>query len=316
MALCLASLVLNNAYKSENVTKMIASRSLLPCQNLDQLYKDNLSVYTLVSVVAIHDHIKHDSAKPLVKNHLVTLYWRNHPIEIVSEMFRTTFHFQANRLTRQTDINVLLNATLHPIVETLVSTITHYLEKIWNKPTKVPYENLTAQLLRQYEETMINSVKNCSGSAVVAPTYVAAKYARTLTSIDNFTKVKYVDISEETYFQAFQTFVFAGNVPMFTLKRFKAIKSSLIFNWYYNFVFQTTMVVIDKSEPYRAPSIKGNIFVVCALLLVGQALSILVLLFERLLIIQYEYFFKVVKVNCLKIVMFFKRTRVKRFKIK
>lgn len=286
MTYCLACIVLNNAYKSENILRMIQPREILPYKTISQLKQDNFSIYTRINKVFVEHWVRWDDRNVVNKNHNFQWEWNTKLVEVVDDLSDTdALGRNAEKLE---DKDVLLLSHLQPLIANLVEPARTYLNNISMEASNVQFSNkllaFVDWFINNYNNILESSLRNCSRTAVVGPGYLVAQLAKKLIH-SNFENARHLDISDQTYFQALQAFKFYNVVPSHIRIRLKVLQTSHLFEWWYKVVAEATKVDINKIETLGATTMAGNILVVFVVWLIGQTLAAAAIFLERSLTI-------------------------------
>jgi len=317
-----AALIFTNAYKSENINKIIAPRKVEPYKTLEELLHDNFTIFSRSTSISFLHY--GSNKKEFYRQDSTNITWPNGYIYLTFDKFQ--FKNNTADLWGEIDSFVFRNAlSLIPELEKRLyhSTHTHVykgeiVKSLLNifpskgSPNIRQQENMFREMYSKKEEQhILKSLESCNKAAVVIPSNMCKQYAlKVLQSTPSVSS--HVSIGTETYFSTYFLFTFEGTVPPYVIRRMKSSHAAGLFEWWQRFIGGSDMVdVLRQSNHFKAMSITGNIVVVFVLLSAGLLAACVIFLFEHGLTI-----YKAVKKLCEILVRLILTTCLKSLKSK
>lgn len=286
----LASVVISNAYKNNNVYHMIAPREPIPLETFEELMNDNFIVYARIGYLnywsTYHYIVK---TKTIFSPHII------HGLSLkdaLSEVHLMNFGWLGNASvkTKQLFDMVYENVSIHVSVFSLIRRINRLIETIYNQVgyqgnTNSPeYTKLTGMkaeltsLIRTKEKMyLLEHMTRCNKSAIVVPEHVSSEYAKILVQAGK----SHVFIGKETYTKLFYGFRLGGYVPFHLVRRIKSVEVAGLWDWWSKFISRD-LELANSWVPNTLvkPNMSGNVVVIFLLLLSGFGLALLCCLLE------------------------------------
>lgn len=282
--MCLASVVLSNAYKYDNVYRMIAPKDDIPYKYFKQIRDAGYTTYTKSSSVSLNplyigmfNYMVTDPLADFIVTKQNLAENKKLGVIIQSDVAVQSGFFTTSALAYN---ELYLNSDLHPDLGKLVMS----LAKEMNISTvEAPSEReLTVfkEILQERERQLLfKNLKICNKTAVVLPTHMAQLFAIKLQKANkrfsetNFSR-KQIDVSEEEYYHTYYTFSLKGNVPPFVMRRIKGAKMSGIFEWHHRRISSSIKYMPDTNRLVHSPTMSGNVLVIFVVFFVGLAIGI------------------------------------------
>ncbi len=275
LGFALAALILNNAYKSDNVYRMTLPRNILSYTNFSDLVQNKFTVYTQLSFVTTfgqHPGFS-DSFVFTKKRHVI----------------RGTNLTQAFEIHSQLHATGNVNSNITPHLDKFVYNFSDIHDEVNNIAEKLGYPwnfdenriNFRKNLFELDEQILLRKLSSCQNIALVLPTYQCQQFAM-ITKRDFSDISKFVDIGEENYFKSQHVFTFKGVVPPYLILRIKSILSSGVFEWWQDIALLKTKYIarLTHEQTLERPTLAGNILVIFVSLLVGLSLGLVCMLLE------------------------------------
>lgn len=278
LGFALAALVLNNAYKSDNVYRMTLPRNIVPYTNFSDLVQNKFTVYTQLSYVALFSEypIVSKSSVFTKKRHIFRGKNLSQVFEIQSQLHATGN--VNSRVAPNLDKLAYNYSDIHDEVQSIAEKLGYPWD--WDLQTNLNFRN---NLFRLDEQVLLKKLSSCKNIALVLPTYQCQQFA--VTTKRDFADVsKFVDVGEETYFKSHHVFTFKGVVPPYLIVRVKSILASGVFEWWQEIALLKSKYIgrSSREQTLEKPNLSGNILVVFVILLGGLALGLVCMLLECL----------------------------------
>lgn len=272
-AVCLAALVISNAYKRENMLKMIQPRGKIPYESFSQLVQHSFEIYTRAS------RITHVIDQKCNENDRSQCTRKN--LTMVNPHFYTNFYVRLRSDVFQ------LKESKSPFFDFLYKYSKIVPETI---SEKVDYS--ISELLMRQNKAIENKLLTCKKQAAIVPEIVAAE-------METILKQKYpkdqVYVGKDILFQSGLYFgfdnLYSDNSPVpskIIVNRYAGYKEAgFLTNWKNGMDFLARIRgqrgnYTKTLETTRA-SLSGNISVIFVVLAVGILFSIAGFIFERYL---------------------------------
>ncbi len=282
----LACIFLTNAYKSDNMYKIIEPINIKPYKNFDELIQENFTSYTRSSLIWINilnkpkPNFGYNTSNMLngnfefVSPHELRIENRidgNIYSEIMNIQLESLGAIRENdpqeqKLFNHTGLNTdVIHVTnkFYPILESVDTEVLDASDLFYSQQRN----EFRKKYLRAEKSLLFNSLKTCSKTALILPTYLCQKYAQNISQT-NTNLASHLSVGTETYFQAYQVFSFEGVVPPYILRRMKGLHTSGILEWWQRFV-AGSHPTINRQQQLKEPSMHGNILVIFYILLFG-----------------------------------------------
>lgn len=235
----LASIVLSNAYRSENMYNITKLRKQIPYYRLQELLDNNFTIYSRSSYIFFDALSLHYSTRGTFPNlttvnphYLAYSPKHKHMLRVTSELYELVMAIKGYNETVDVVLSKLFNATrLHPELESIVTTIFYPFMKTrsrWSQssidaPRKTAW-NLESKSLR-------NFLFQCTKTALVIPEDLAIQFGREL-QLNNTPDVY---IGKEIYSGTRLSLTFSGWIQPIVFRRLKIIKESGLWDWWPKF---------------------------------------------------------------------------------
>lgn len=294
-ALSLATLVISNCYKSENVYRMVYPRLALGYEKLDELLRDNFSIYASTGII----FVRMDKIKISPELHPHWLYGNRSFTNTESSVF---VHSSLLKHTKE-ELNSkerllgeisILHFDVPKMLTTLIEDALVLFKVIanWDPWAFLTCAKLISRHYRMLENQILyDEISTCNKSALVLPEYMFGNVVSYVQKhSDNSDKIY---IGKEKFFSKFTGFRITGNISPHLIRRIQAVRDSGLFEWTQN-IFRNA--VVKKHEETRIlrpqkPNMRGNILVFFIVLLVGLSVSTSVHILERRkVILKYAFF--------------------------
>lgn len=274
-AFLLMGVVVSNAYKNTNVYNMIAPRSPIPYEKIEELVEDNFVIYAPVTFNEIENEmdrfevgVDHDETTLVDvlsvsdKNYTIPIYF------FMSDEFPPGVfgHIRSHKESIQDFVT-------H--VETQIPAIQN-----------VDWQQEQLFWLEQYDffsklqdEVLLKSLQECRNIAVVLPESMCWKYRQKMR---NLKSGHHVFIGKEQYAKMYNLYYFQGLIPGSVTLRVKTIHESGIWEWQNKLVESIFKgkAMINQKLILAAPNIQGNILIVFIIWLGGVAIAGIVRVIE------------------------------------
>ncbi len=276
----LAAVVLNCAYKNDNIYRMALPRNPIYLETLDDIVKNNFTIFTRssrlfifkgwskttnYSNIQIQSRSGHTIRDPGMSYFLAD-----------SEVYEEYYSFGRIRGTNASGELVYEKSKLHPklfkTLKEIISLNIDYNNLTWSEVEK----NLKKLFWEKEDEILINELGLCKNIAVVVPPQKRNEIGRKMLTNDFRNKNNKLHIGKEVVFKSFTVFSLRGLVPPFVISRMKQIGSSGILDRWIKLLSGDKVTLnlraLDGSELHR-PSMKGNILTVFVVMLAGNVNS-------------------------------------------
>lgn len=287
-----ASIVLSEAYRNDNVYKMILPRKTVALETLSQLLQENFQIFTRSSSVRFSGlRIDNISALEIeLRNRGHTIYEKSSMTTIDSEV--SMFDMSSRKMTpeNQNDYIMRNSTKLHWKIPNLFLDLIKRNEIfIRNQSLDIFDEvvarrrmnkELTGKILDFEERFLLDHLSKCKKSAVVLPSYMIYDFTSKLKG-NNISGSGQVSIGKERYFSGYQIFNLEGPVPYFVTLRLRAVQVSGIMEWWGTLVKGKILADEVRSSPKQA-TMSGNISVIFVVMFTGHCLSIIYFMLEFL----------------------------------
>lgn len=215
----LAMLVINNAYKNDNVYRFVQPRQALRFQRFEQLQQYNFTMYSklMFFYLVVENYRKALKSRDLQvnTNHKVVLWDFDYCIVLRSGIgLGAMYKKDVTKLDR-----LLFNESrLHPV--TVNRLIDPNLYKNFIKNTKVATKQ---QIARKWDrENILKSFRSCKKVAIFMAAYEVEEFVK--SSIKQGEKYEmYVDVSKIGYYPTNHAFALHNILPPFIVTRMKAM---------------------------------------------------------------------------------------------
>lgn len=223
----LTGIILSNGYKNSNVYNMIAVRKPVPYEYVQELIKDNFTLYTRLDSVKIFEKVngqvilrelettggsyivndEDDSyavagiseVAAAMRNHVLTLRDPILPMSTEVDNFGRLV-ISSTTSTRLNSSGVLQSSRLMNIVKKEINDLSPHTIFLASIITKT-LDKVTYEIRKLEENEMYDSIKDCRKVGLILPEYLCHKYARRLqhetdlsdiyVGKDTFTEVKW-----------------------------------------------------------------------------------------------------------------------------
>lgn len=301
--LSLAAIVLTNAYKNDNVLRMVSSRQIAPVTNFEELVDGNYKIYTRAAFLDVVFNMRDFPAgvpkpRPWDRHDVVRITNSRSWILLESEVLQLSKQFAKNNEQIPTFFERIQNKSELPYsVLAALQNVSAFEEPEKSSghfpapgffggfPTRrgksFQKDLFKNWFLLQEEKMTINRLKQCNKTAMLLPSHDAVDTAKHFVS--RFGQIKqYFDVGLETYFPNYQTISLSGSrLPLKWLFRIQAAKESFILErWQQQFI-ELRRRFLDKAIRPTAASMSGNILVIFVVYLFGQLLSVIMYGFEH-----------------------------------
>lgn len=286
----LVGIVISNAYKSNNVYKMISPRKPIPYETVRELLQDNFTVYTRVIDLHVFGS---QGVKPLnLLNQLKNSqgpydYMHRGKVTVVAvseiaEAMKTylmSLRHLYNRLLQMPRMDQSKMAKSGVLSTSIInSVISHQINITLQKAILLRGE-ITADfvskerqmLVEAQEEFYLRDLKKCNRAAIILPKELGHKY-----------KLPHVYTGqEESYTDVGWSFTLTGGaLPPYLPKSIKSIHENGIWKRWSR-LFTTVSVADSGNSEVRAGSMGGNVVIVFLVWLTGMAGSFICAIAER-----------------------------------
>lgn len=294
-ALLLMGIILSNAYKNANVYNMIIPRKLVPYKHLTELVRDQFKIYTRSKSVSLSSNLplrtfwenQNDTSKQLKQTHLEShcvVYefpFKEHlSIRHDSDVADLHAFAEKSELPQVYNKSTYLLYVKTSLIPLTMSFLYKVVNGIKNPELLTPLQLLLAfdrQFLQQESDILRNSLKKCSKSAVVIPTYLGYKFVKQLVKEG----IDHVYQGAETYYEMNLVFEVKGQFPRYVVQRARyAERCGLWKRWRRLFKGRYIRKVVKRTGPLETPTMKGNVIVIFLLLEAGLVAALVFFRFE------------------------------------
>lgn len=295
----LAALVLSNAYKNDNVYRMISPRTSLPYEKLSQLVQDKVTLYTRAETIMFNINNIYPDLDPNI-----SLLWNsNHEIQgsaFVNSEILTLLRRAADshRITRKSVLklgndpgvslmHVYEQSRLHPrvkkVLRTLLGRVLREFRSLKDSVFLLSFlDNATwflkRNIMKSERRIILETIGNCTKTAVLLPEDVAVANAKFLVRQN----VPLVHIGQEVYTDPHMDIRFKGTVPPYVYRRLYSLEASGIWDWWTN-LFRSHVKIgyWGVTSVPKKPAMDGNILLVFFLLGYGFSVATVMFMLEK-----------------------------------
>lgn len=292
-AVLLAGIVLNNAYRFDNIYNMILPRKRIPYERLDELISDQFKLYSRIKITQIpklyspDDFIQNKSGSDLlnliVDNITERLRDNSNTVQETIDIFPGAFP-ELMYATEYSDETMKLDnhgsTTFGELSEralrlltlpqvTLKAMIRQYLQlldELESSDHNLNNSDSSAKFVSVYiveEENILERMLKTSGNvATIMPVVDCFRYKQNLQSSG-----VQCDVGIEQYSMGTTGVTFEGRLNIRLLRRIRWMEQSGVIDWWNSYLQQQPTP--DVTKPVRAASMAGNILVVFIVLLAG-----------------------------------------------
>ncbi|CAL8133341.1 unnamed protein product [Orchesella dallaii] len=258
----MATIVLSNAYKNDNVYNMIAPRKFIPYTQFEQLEAADFKVYTRINLETGLNKMNRMSLLKEVYRigetpHVIYGNHRNWYSEVL-------FHFQKveNRKFDTTMMQKVVNRSKLPddAVDILQATMANY------KNNREVHDYMQNKSLNE-------RLLKCNKVALILPDLIARQYLGMLRKRG----LKHSSISSSALFEDGMGFYLCGWMPNRLIRRLEGLQGSGIRNRMNDIYKAVRQIHVSGGEmDQEVPAMGGNIIVIFAVLCAGYVLTILI----------------------------------------
>lgn len=283
----LASIVLSNAYRSENMYNITKLRKQIPYNRLQELLDNNFTIYSRSSYIFFDALSLHYSTRGTFPNlttvnphYLAYSPKHKHMLSVTSELYELVMAIKGYNETVDVVLSKLFNATrLHPKLESIITktfypfmkTTSRWSQSLIDAPRKTAW-NLESKSLR-------NFLFQCTKTALVIPEDLAIQFGREL----QLKNIPDVYIGKEIYSGTRLSLTFSGWIQPIVLRRLKIIKESGLWDWWPKFIRSSKQFIVEDSyikKETEKPNMGGNIMLLFIMILYCLSGTVTVFVFE------------------------------------
>lgn len=274
-AFMLAMLVLSNAYKSDNMYRIVLPRKLLPLETLEQLIKQRFTVLSELMGLFLF-------LKPNTKTRYFRLNTNDFDVDLWDPRYglhvRSSVTYMHKMSGRDNSDQLLFeyarldNATTNFLIQ----------EETYENVLKNKQQHEILWHFKKLDtDNRIRCFKACDNVALVLPIHRIEEYLKDEKIVGKNIS-KFVDVGKTDYFQPHQVFSLQSVVPSFVFRRMKRLQESGVFDWWQKFLGGSGQFKKwrEKEIEVQTPKMSGNILVIFVLLMGGLGISFCLLLFE------------------------------------
>lgn len=281
----LASIVLSEAYRNDNVYRMILPRKIITIDKFDQLLKEKIPIFTRSSSVRFPRLTLTNVSGLDFGFHFGrhTIYEKASWARVDSEV--KIFDMSSYESWVENKINALvaskteLHMGVKNIMQDLIAENEIFVRNLnislsdQTGARRLKHEEMTRKFHKQEEQLLLNQLINSKKSAVVLPTHVVHEFASKLKNNRGQSNGQ-ISIGKEIYFSGYQVFKLEGPIPPFLRNRVRGIEVSGILNWLSTLVSDHGAFDEVGNLPRQA-TMNGNISVVFVVMMVWNCISLI-----------------------------------------
>lgn len=255
----LVGIILSNAYKNDNIYKMITPRKPIPFKYLRELLSHNFSFYTRsISIGPFRlGDLRHDDIT-WETDYIAYTYQLN-----LFQVSKYSHHnINNNRSTLITDV---VNRTKpHPewlpgfikmgtddYVKTGRGDMLHSPIFMWERM------RLYSNFLPEEKKILLRSLTDCQRTALILPDYACWEYLQSAKKGSGWTSR--LSLGREHYSDIDWMFTFRGIISPHVIRRFMGIHQSGIWQWWVELLRRRYDVDAPNAEPVKPANMQGNI---------------------------------------------------------
>lgn len=283
----LATMVLSNGYRSENMYNITKFRKLIPYERFQELLDNNFTIYSRSSYIYFNagslfarTHGAFPNLTTVNSHYLAYSPMYQYILSVTSELYELMMAITGYNEAIDVIFSKLFNNTsLHPKIESIVAS-TFY--PFTNISTLLPASSISGlrETAWNLEHKYLKSfLFDCNKSALVIPEDLANELGRELLLMN----MPHVYMGKEIYSGMRLSLFFKGWIQPIVLRRLKFIKESGVWDWWPRFILSSKQFDIKESysrKEVETPNMKGNIVLLFILLMGCLAGVVLVFIFE------------------------------------
>ncbi len=271
----LAGLVISNAFKSDNIYKVVTPRQRISYESLDELLEDNFRIFSRISTF----DYQFDS-------NLGYFYLEqdNHTFRAAyNDRWQGSGETEAYHFINRSS-NLFQNFQMHPdtfkvfaepidLFDPLLRTGEINLKcTYWCDVTFAQERFWTNQ-----KDLIVKDMENCSKTAWILPKYYAEDISKNLRKSGHHS-----DLGEMAYTKLYLCVGLNGLMPLSLLGQYSLIQTSGILEWWSNLINRTDIIVTNENIPPSKPNMKGHLQVLFYGLSIGHSIAFVGWIFELL----------------------------------
>ncbi len=266
----LGGVVLSNAYKNNNVYNMITHRRPVLYDTLEELIKDDFTIYTRMKYMATWPLAYIPNRTVLIVNqHTVTMTgFRLSYSEVNLAITSTPNDYNEKQLENLQNHSMIYPKALS-FLRKIVDEFHKFYLKSKGKDDAILNQRFKELVYRKDEDILYNELMKCSKTAVILPKYLAHNFAERLQRSD----VPYGKVGSQRFKEVNTAFNIDRLVPPFLMKRISGVEASGIIDWWKRFVGKEYLPQKLPSELVKSATMYGNILVIFIVLLGGLTIS-------------------------------------------
>lgn len=270
-----ASIVISNAYKNDNIYNMIVERRVIPYEKFSELVKEDFTFYTITKSITQHheDSLRLANCRFQFRSETVrrsilcadseinsTLDTINHVVKIWPHMPQQNWSDVMNS-SASLALGIHSRVTLHPrllwdLLNLKMKEVPHY-----------HHYDISSRFKVIEKTYLYESLRSCSKMALILPELMCNQFAQNLTRINKF---KNVFVGKEVYSDSDWMFTLEGWIPLHVIKRFKGMGEAGVWKWWMQLVMSRYgHESRNEREPPTPVHIGGNVIIVFTMWCVG-----------------------------------------------
>ncbi len=287
----LAGLVISNAFKSDNVYKIVTPRLQIPYYTMDELIQDNFKIYSSITEFEYKYTSRRLEWNFYSKDeHTFQLYENGYRGYGSTEvMYFNEMMMSPNVIPISINVQGMFTEPIHLFEPLVQAGLINW--QIRNKQDfSIEVSTLKVRFWNNQIRLISKDMHKCNRTAWILPNYFAQDISRSLSKIGHHS-----DVGTYAYSKPFLYLQISGLFPLSLLNHYSRISASGIIEWWPNFINRTDLgKQIDVVPPVK-PNMMGHtqvIFIILGIVLL-IALSSLVLELSGII-------FRYMKASCVK----------------
>jgi len=277
----LTALVISNAFKSENVYKIVTPRQLISYHTVDELVADEFKIFSRVTQFSYKNRPDNSKYYLNVDKTSVFLIYKHWSVFANSE-FADYFEYSENA----TEQYLLETSQLHPNISKIFMEPIDLLKPLarvesifWNFSKTIDFDimanSLYSRFWKNQNDLILEDLLGCNKSAWILPNYLTQDISRTIQRSN-----KHSDVVASTYLRPFLCLRMSGLIPLSLQSQFAKMQKSGILDWWPKFINRTDLNKEKSSLPPTKPNMSGHTQVIFFIFCIGVSFGIISMLIE------------------------------------
>lgn len=298
--LLLTIMILSNAYKNDNVYRMIKQRPRFNYDTFDEIFSRRFNIYSRGSSIFLFPNMfpkignlsetyfdkvdgffKYDSDLQKLQIALLRTELTNLVISGGLELAKNT----------STEFKLVNKVKVHFLT---IGLLKRFIVREFKRPKEnwtsfhrdeIYKQHLKAEFRKLEHDLFVKELTKCEHMALTFSLYEAHEFWKLMKFAMPQHLKGSLHLGKQTVFKGSYAFNLRGRVPQFILKRLKLVKTSSIFEWWTKNIENRAVKKYDNVDIYETPqsaSINGNISTIFIILLAGITASIGIAISEKM----------------------------------